>query len=404
MNKPSAVIFDMIGSSRRSDVQSLVAIWPEQAGEVTDRALAVQAIPAPTFHEHQRSEYVRLAFEQTGLSDVTIDETGNVYGRIPGELHTRPALLISAHLDTVFPAETDLGVRRDHETNRIYGAGLGDNSLGVAGMLELTRQLKNRAIRFPADIWCVATVGEEGLGNLRGIRAACQVLAGKLGLAIILEGMGFGRVCHAGLGVRRLRIEVTGPGGHSWIDSERPSAIHSLVQIGAALVDAIKPQKDPKSTFNIGLIEGGTSINSRAPSASLSIDLRCADQKTLANLEQAVRRIVQAIKQPPDMQCAITTIGERPASALSVDHPLAHAAAAALAYLGTAPIFEVGSTDANIPLSLGLPSVCIGLTTGGNAHSRDEYIDTQPVATGMQQLALLVCLAAEHTEDWKAWN
>ncbi len=402
---PSAVSQYVETFASRPETASLINEWNELAANVIREALAIQAIPAPTFEEAPRAQAVLSRLAAAELSDVATDDIHNVYARTPGRDPSRPALLVSAHLDTVFPASTNLSTHDDPEHGHIYGPGLGDNSLGLAGMLTLARQFAQHQVTPAADIWWVATVGEEGLGDLRGIRHACDKLKDRLGLGIIIEGMGIGRVYHAGLGVRRLQVSVSGPGGHSWLHSDRPSAIHHLLQIGAALVEQVHPSQQPKSSFNIGLISGGASINTRAPNASLSIDLRSEDTTTLRYLEQQVNRIVEHTARPPEIRVSVTVIGDRPSASLSPAHPLVQAGVATLAQTGfSAPVLEIGSTDANIPLALGVPTVCIGLTTGGDAHSRGEYIDTAPLTYGMQRAALLTLIAAEHTDDWNGWQ
>lgn len=385
-------------------IAKMMADWPTLTDRIVSEALAVQAIAAPTGEECLRAKAIRERFDSLGLQDAQLDEAGNVIGRTAGANPTLPALLISAHLDTVFPSGTDLTARHDTTAGRIAGPGLGDNSLGLAALLGLARQLADHHVTPACDIWWAATVGEEGLGDLRGMRQVCQDLAKELGLVIVIEGMGLGRVYHAGLGVRRLRVDVRGPGGHSWLHTERPSAIHYLLRLGALLVDRIAPPTRPRSTFNIGLISGGTSINTRAPQASLSIDLRSVDTHTLTRMEDDVRAVIAHTPADPHLTVIISVIGDRPSAALAPDHPLVQAARAALAHVKWGPSsLEIGSTDANIPLAVGIPSVCIGITTGGNAHSTAEYIDLPPVTAGMQQLTLLTLLAADNIDKWNDW-
>jgi len=401
---------DLIASTlQRPDLASADADWQAAANRVIADARQLQAIPAPTFEEAERARAVEARFQALGLADVSIDDLHNVYGRTPGADPSRPALLVSAHLDTVFPSNVNLATRDDLDNppaeRRIYGPGLGDNSLGLAGMIGLARELRDRAISLPADIWWVATVGEEGLGDLRGIRRACERLRDRLGVAIIIEGMGLSHVYHAGLGVRRLRVDINAPGGHSWLHSERPSAIHHLMQIGARLVERVKPSRQPKSSFNIGVVSGGTSINTRAPSASLSIDLRSVDGDSLRDLERAVNATIEEFPCPPEITVTVTIIGDRPSATLSPGHPLAQAGLATLvASNGQQPDLDIGSTDANVPLALGIPTVCIGLTTGGDAHTLGEYIHPAPLPIGLRRALILTILAAENTPDWKRWQ
>jgi acetylornithine deacetylase/succinyl-diaminopimelate desuccinylase-like protein len=357
------------------------------SSEIIETAIAIQQIPAPTFDEGQRGRYVEQRMRALGLSDVDIDAIGNVYGRRAGRA-PGPGLLIAAHLDTVFPAGTNLTVRR--EGARIYGPGLGDNSLGAAALLHLAQALQRHDIAHAGDIWFVANVGEEGLGDLRGMRAACDRLGDHVAAAIALEGTGPDRVVHAGLGVRRYRISATAPGGHSWQNFGAPSAIHALVRLAAKLTELDVP-KEPRSSFNIGVIEGGTSVNTIAERASLLLDLRSVEPAALAGLIDQVERIVATAEPQGSFQ--IETVGDRPAGQIAREHPLVQAAAAAYAAAGIIVSFDAASTDANIPLSRGIPAVCVGVGDGENAHRLDEYIEPARVPQGMQAL-LWLALAA----------
>lgn len=387
------------------EVANLLAAWSTTHTRVLDSAIAIQSIPAPTFEESTRADFVEAQFQRMELLDISRDELGNVYGRLPGRDRRRPAVMISAHLDTVFPASTPLRIRIDGDAKQVYGPGIGDNSLGLAAMLGLAEGLLHHQVTPHADLWCVATVGEEGLGDLRGMREVCSRLAGRLGLAVILEGIGLGRIFYAGLGVRRLKVTVKGPGGHSWLHAGRPSAIHHLLRVGAALVEHVSPPRRPRSTLNIGIIEGGTSINTLASGASMSIDLRSTDSQALVRLEQEVRERIIELPHHEDIEVTVDVVGDRPSAALAQDHPLVRAAQGILRYLNVGPgSREIGSTDANIPLSRNMPAVCVGITTGGDAHTVGEFIDMLPVPTGMQQITLLSLLAAEYSELWSSWD
>jgi tripeptide aminopeptidase len=361
------------------------------AQRVIQDAIAVQQIPAPTFDEKKRAAFVRDRFARSRLQDIEIDEVSNAYGRWPGTDSTRPALLVAAHTDTVFPLDTDLTVRR--EEGRIYGPGLGDNSLGVAGLLALLDAFQEYDLRPAVDVWFVADSREEGLGDLGGMRAVWQKLGPRLGAAVVLEGMALGRIYHAGIAVRRLRITCHAPGGHSWLHFGRPNAIHGLIELGAWIV-ALKPAEQPRTTFNIGLIEGGHSVNSLAMSAEMYLDLRSESPESLATLEEQVLSAMEAL-QRPSLEFTSEVVGDRPIGQISTDHPLVRLAVAALEATGCQPTYETGSTDANVLLANGLPTVTIGLSYGGNAHRFNEYIETGPITDGIWQLILLVLAAAD---------
>lgn len=353
-------------------------------------AIEIQQVPAPTFAERPRSVLVSQRMQALGLHDVEIDELGNVYGRRPGIVE-RPALLISAHLDTVFTADTDLSIR--YEGEHVYGPGIGDNSVGVAGLLRLAEIYQRCDLPMQGDIWFVANVGEEGLGDLRGMRAVVERLRTRIGGVIVIEGCDFGSLHHQAIGVRRFRIEARGPGGHSWGNFGTPSAIHVLVRLAARLTELQVPVS-PRTTFNIGMISGGTSVNTIAHYASMLLDLRSVSSAVLSDLVSEVYRLVEeATLDQPEVHLQIVKVGDRPSGAIPREHPLVQAAVAAYQMVGAQISFQQSSTDANIPLSLGIPAICVGLTDGGNAHRTDEYILPTNLGRGMQAL-LLLSLAA----------
>ncbi len=362
-----------------------------RAEDVLEQAITIQQIPAPTFYELERASYILSRVGGRTLKDVGCDSVYNVYARLPGADPARPALLISAHIDTVFGKDTDLTISRDDKC--VYGPGLSDNSLGVAAMLALADALERARFEPPCDVWFVANTREEGLGDLGGIRAVMERLRDRLGAAVILEGLGLGRVCHGGVAVRRYKITCTGEGGHSWMHFGRPNAIHALMQLGARLTDLQTPTA-PRSTFNIGLIEGGTSINTIAPEASLYLDLRSETADGLAALERQVRALVDDA-HADDLEMTLALVGDRPAALLAVDHWLVQGAGAALEMIGIEPSYSLASTDANAILAAGVPAVTLGVSHGGNAHRRDEYVEVAPIALGMRQLTLLTLLALE---------
>ncbi len=341
-----------------------------------DLACAIQQIPAPTFHERARAEFIRDQFAALGLSGVEVDDLGNVYGRRPGGA-ARP-MLVTAHSDTVFPADTPLTLAR--APDRITGPGIGDNSLGVAGLGALVWALEGEAL--PGDLLLAANVGEEGLGDLRGMRRVVERFGAQARAIIVLEGMALGHVYHAGIAVRRYRLTARAEGGHSWLHFGRPSAIHALVRLAARITDLVVPAS-PKTTFNIGVLGGGTSINTIAREASLDLDLRSEDPHVLAALAARVEELAASFNGG-GVQMETQVIGDRPSGRIPRDHPLVQLAARTLQEAGLPYSFESGSTDANLPLSRGLPCVGLGLAYGGNAHRPDEYIETRQIDKGLQ--------------------
>lgn len=354
---------------------------------ILEEAAAIQQIPGPTFEEVQRAAYLVERFRKIpGLDSIERDAVHNVYARLPGAGSTRPAWLVSAHTDTVFDGQTSLALRR--EAQRLHGPGIGDNSLGVAALIHLAELLAGSGARWSSDVWFVANSREEGLGDLGGIRAAHARIAARLCGAVVIEGMALGRVYHAGIAVRRLRIVCSGPGGHSWLHFGRASAIHGLMRLGAHIA-ALKPPDTPRTTFNIGVVEGGTSVNTIAASASLLLDLRSESPEALAALEKAARDLV-AQADHPELSFSVTVVGDRPAGSIPRTHPLVCLADEVLGWLGIPAAFETGSTDANALLAAGVPTITVGVTHGGNPHRLDEFIETPPVETGVWQLALIV--------------
>lgn len=348
---------------------------------ILELAVQVQQIPAPTFAEAVRGKFVLEMFAKEGLSDLQTDSVGNVYARLPGSGTAAP-LVVSAHLDTVFPAETDLAIRR--EPGRIAGPGIGDNSLGVAGLFGLLWSLREAQISLPGDLWLVANTGEEGLGDLCGMRAVVDRFRSNPRMYLILEGMAVGQIYYKAIGVRRYKITARVNGGHSWIDYGKPSAIHELAEL-VTKITAIRLPANPRTTLNVGRIGGGTSINTLAAEAWLELDLRSAAADVLAELSHHVEKLVQTA-QRPEVRFEIQQVGERPAGEMPIRHPFVRLAEACIREEGLQPNLTVGSTDANIPLSRGYPALVLGLTNGGGAHTLNEFIITEPVRSGMRQL------------------
>lgn len=348
-----------------------------------NNTLILQAIPAPTLEEAERAGSMLASLRAAGLEQVQQDGLGNVLACLPGG--DAAPLLVSAHLDTVFARDTDLSARRTR--TRIVGPGVGDNAVALGALLELAHDL--RAQPPAGDIWLVANVGEEGLGNLRGMREVVANFGDRIGAYIILEGMAFGHIYHRALPSRRFRISSRTKGGHSWIHRGRASAIHSLVKVGAQLLEIPLPSGRPTS-LNIGTIEGGRSINSIADAASMQLDLRSESEPALERIEQAVTQVVQQASDGK-RTFELDLIGSRPGGALAAEHPLVQAAADSLIAVGESNLYlEAGSTDASIPLHRGLPAVCVGLTKGGDAHSMSEYIELRPMEQGYQALLELI--------------
>ena len=352
-------------------------------------ACQLQQIPAPTFHEAERAEYMRLLFSRAGLHDVEIDATGNTWGCLPGG-NQRP-LVISAHLDTVHSGNRPLTLTRT--PGQITGPAIGDNALGLSALVCTAEDLMRSGACLPGPVYFVATVGEEGMGNLTGMQAVVDRLENTPAAYLILEGIGLGSVYHRALGVERYQLQVETLGGHSWADYGRPSAIHELAEIIARLSSLSLPKK-PRTTFNVGTIHGGTSINSIATTAACTIDIRSEDHSTLQKTAARIAKMV-ANHSKPEVGILFDLIGTRPAGEIPDGHPLVLLSIDCLKQLGIQPHKGIGSTDANVPLSRGFAAVCLGITTGGNAHTPSEFIHTRPVQTGVQQLSNIIQRAWE---------
>ena len=355
-----------------------------------DLALQIQQIPAPTFDEARRADFVRARLVAEGLSDVQVDSTGNVLARLPGKGTGLP-LVVTAHLDTVFPPEMDLASRR--EAGKIIAPGLGDNALGVAALFGISWQLRERKATLPCDLWFVANVGEEGLGDLRGMRAVVDRFGGKVKGYLVVEGLAFGHVYNRGTGVRRFRITVHSSGGHSWTDFGKPSAIHELAAL-VTRITALELPEEPRTTLNVGRVSGGTSINTIAPEAWMELDLRSEDEAALRDLVKRVEELISAANQP-GVSLETTMIGNRPAGRILPDHPFIRSAMSCLREQGVDPSLTIGSTDANVPFSRGYPAVVLGVTTGGGAHTVNEFIDLPPIEKGIAQLVEFIIHASK---------
>ncbi len=368
------------------ELDRLRAAASRQVEAVAELATRICETPAPTGSEKRRAELVASLLAERGYHP-EMDAVGNVYAR-RGSQPDLPVLMLLAHTDTVFPADTPINVERDGDILR--GPGIGDNSTSVAAMVGLLGILDELQLQTAVDIVAVANVGEEGLGNLRGARAAVERYCEHLGAVIVIDGR-LGHITHGAVGSRRWRVTVQGPGGHSYGDFGKPSAIHGLGRIIAAIAELEVP-RDPKTTYNVGVIEGGTSVNTIAPTASAIIDMRSTDVPALDRLTEQVRQVVERCAGE-GLRPEIEVLGERPAGTRDRRDPLVQLADEAISWVGLEPQYQVSSTDANVPISLGIPAVCVGVTIGEQAHTVHEFIHVRPIRDGLAQL-LRLCLEA----------
>jgi len=357
--------------------------------KVLDLAIQIQQISAPTFAEGPRGEFVRDLFIQEKLEDVSMDSLGNVYARLAGKQKKARALIVSAHLDTVFPAGTKLQIKE--EAGKVFGPGIGDNSIGVAALFGILWAIRERKIELKHDVWFAANVGEEGLGDLRGMRGVVERFGKDEIGYLVLEGLALGHVYHRAIGVRRYRIAAKTRGGHSWSDYGQPSAVHELAALITQLTQ-IRLPREPRTTMNVGTILGGTGVNVLAAEAKCELDLRSEDPAVLAKIVSQVEDIILHWNHE-GVKIQAEIIGERPAGQIMADHPMVKLAVECLQAQGMDASLTTGSTDANIPLSKSIPAVVMGVTTGGGAHTLSEYIDTEPIEKGMESLVRFVEMA-----------
>jgi tripeptide aminopeptidase len=373
-------------------VEDGLAWFAETLDEVVEETLHLCRIPGPTFDEADRAAYAAARMRAIGLDDVQVDDIYNVTGVIEGP-RGGPTTLVAAHIDTVFPQGTPLEVRRT--SNRLYGPSIGDNSVAVTGMLRVAQGLRRLDELPPGRVIFAANVGEEGLGNLCGIRALLERWQGQIDTVLAVEGHGVDEIRNAGIGSTRLEIIFAGEGGHSWGAFGTPSAIHAM---GSAIhkISRLKISHQPKTSYNVGLVEGGESINTIAPRATMLLDLRSVDPAYLQRLEQRVRRICDTVAQDTGIQIESHMVGQRPAATLDIAHPLCQQMQGIRKRLRLRQAtFSASSTDANLPLSQGIPSLCLGMTRGGLAHTVREYIDVPPILLGLRQLYLAILASQE---------
>jgi tripeptide aminopeptidase len=354
---------------------------PVAVAQVVEDAKRICACAAPTFQEQHRAALVVTMLAEIGVA-AAADAVGNVvcsFGPSDAE-----AAVFAAHLDTVFGPDHPTRIVHDEATGTIAAPGIGDNSLGVAGLLALARRFAASPPRHL--IVLAATVGEEGLGDLRGAKHLTETLPCRAFVAV--EGAMLDSIRTSGIGSTRYRVTYRGPGGHSWGDRGTPSAVHGLVETAARFLASPAP---PELARNIGRVSGGTSINTIAAEASLELDLRAEQAKVLEAGADAARSLFG--QAPAGLEAELELLGQRPSGAIADDHPLVQAARRARTTAGLPPAEEgASSTDANAAHGRGIPAITVGLTNGGHAHRLDEYIELAPLGGG---LAALEALAAD---------
>ena len=388
-------------------VRAAMAWFAPNLKWINDQQARLTEIPAPPFQEGQRAAAVKALLSASGLN-VQIDAAGNVIGELPG-LHEKEVVVLSAHLDTVFPAGTDVKVRRDG--NRMLAPGISDNGTGLAALAAIARAIHDAQIKPQRTIFFVANVGEEGEGNLRGMRALVDSYHDRLKAVIVLDGAGTDHVTTIALASRRLEVVINGPGGHSWSDFGMPNPINALVRGSVRFINTKVPAS-PRTTFNLGQIDGGTSVNSIPYEAHLKVDVRSESEDELARLESALRECIAAgvrdeMESSRDrsrgkLEWKVEVIGSRPGGELAADSPLLAALRAADVFVANESRIERSSTDANVPLALGIDAISIGAGgNGGGAHSLQEWYDPAGRELGLKR-ALLTLLGIADVAPEKA--
>jgi tripeptide aminopeptidase len=393
---PDQMMRELLASAR---VLRAFQFFEERAAAITDEQVAICSIPAPPFGEGERAEYLREKFSEYGLSDAYLDEEGNCVALRRGA-SLSPLLVVSAHLDTVFPAGTDFTVRR--EQGKLFAPGIGDDGCGLVALLALLRALEECAIETEGSLLFVGTVGEEGEGDLRGVRHLFTrgEWAKKIDAFISFDGPGLERITHAALGSRRYRLRLSGTGGHSWGDFGAANPVHAMGRCIARLASYPAPL-EPRTTFNVGHIAGGAGINVIPREATMDVDLRSASADELRRLDAFFRRAAREATDDenagrragdPPLELDLRLIGDRPSGETLPGSPIVRIAEEATRALGYRPRLDRSSTDSNIPISLGIPAITLGAGgASGNSHTLNEWFDTRSRDIGLKR-ALLVIL------------
>lgn len=388
---------------RHAAVRKAFEIIDCSAIRFTAEHIRICEIPAPPFLEQERGDYLESRFRTLGLEEVHRDEVGNVIGIWPGSERSARLVVFSAHLDTVFPVGTDVQVRQ--VGSRLCAPGIGDDSAGLAALIGLIEVLRESGIGLRTPVAFVATVGEEGEGDLRGVRHLFTGgrLADRISAFISFDGTGVEWITHQALGSRRYRIRLLGPGGHSWGDFGVVNPVHAMGRLVARLADYPAPIT-PRTSFNVGRIEGGESVNVIPISASVDIDLRSEAESELTRLEKfLLESLHRAITTENSLRSAagrrltseVRLIGSRPSGEIPADHPLVRAALDVAGSLGIRTWLNRNSTDSNIPLSLGIPAVTIGAGgISGDPHRLSEWFDPHGRELGYRRALLLLLVLA----------
>lgn len=390
-------------------VAELLASARARLGDIDQRVLADQValaeIAAPTGAESRRAEFITARFLRAGLRGVHTDAAGNVIATCGGEPGL-PPVVVCAHMDTVFELATPLGVRR--QGDRLLGPGISDNARGLATMLLIAEEFGAGRVRARRGVLFAATTGEEGEGNLRGARHLFATAGRGACAAVAIDGAGDERVVASALGSRRYRVTFRGPGGHSWAAYGAPNALHAAGALIASLGELVLPSR-PRSTLTVARAGGGTTINAIPADAWLEVDLRSTAPRELERLDATVRDLAtnaleheNTRRRPgtPPLALIIDSLGERPAGEVARDAPVVRIAAEATTLIGRTPEIAIASTDANIPISLGIPAIAIGGGgRGGETHTLGEWFENDRGADGVLRALVIVAALAGAGQD-----
>ena len=381
-----------------AEVARALRFFETNADAITGEHIRICSIPASPFNEQERAEYLSKKFSELGLSEVEVDEEGNCLGLLEGASRS-PLIVVSAHLDTVFPKDTDFTVIK--RENRLLAPGIADDGCGLAALIALVQAIKTQRVPIEGSILFVGTVGEEGEGNLRGVRFLLTKgrWATKVDAFLSFDGPGLDRITNRALGSRRYRVELVGPGGHSWGDFGAPNPVHAMGR-GISRLAVYPAPKEPRTTFNVGRIEGGTSVNAIPDRATMEVDLRSAAESELRRIDAFFRRAIRdAVDEEnvkrragdPELKLKLDLIGERPTGETPSDSPLVELAIEATRMLGFEPRLDQSSTDSNLPISLGIPAITLGAGgTSGHSHTLDEWYDPRHRDKGLKRGLLVI--------------
>jgi tripeptide aminopeptidase len=367
--------------------------------EVVRLQVALTEIPSPTGHEATRANHVADRLRAAGLR-VSSDEIGNVVALRTGTSDVAP-VVVCAHLDTVFAITDDVTVRREGE--RFIGRGIGDNARGLAAMIAIADVLERTSVRTERPIVFLATVGEEALGDLRGAKHYFEGVGHDAHAAVIVDGPGDERVVHRAVGSRRWRVRFTGPGGHSWSAYGLPNPLNAAGSV-AAMLASIQVPAEPRTTLTVSRIVGGLSINSIPGDALVEIDLRSISQEIIERLARETRAVIDTAlgeendrraRGTPPLACTVEVIGDRPGGETPESHDLVTAAVEATRLVGRTPELGSASTDANVPIALGIPAIALGAGgRGGDAHTPHEWFENIDGTAGIARALTVICQAS----------